>query len=274
MKRLLIFALLLGLLLTGCISVDPENPDAYTDPTTEATTVATTETTEPTTEPIECDPYFCTVYLLEETGIYDSGSIKYYYDENYNITRYDCLTIENELHYQVVFSEQNEMGMPCKVTHQWPGDYSYSSTLSYFMDGKIKEEQEDGSNYTGFQYDYDQKGDLIAKREYFDGMLQSVVSYVYDGETLVSVTCEDVEGNLLYDTVVDNGRIEKVNYYNEGYAYSYAYEYDSNGNIIGETYIADGESSPAVQYRYKAVEVPPDRVLCLLQQQSYIINLP
>lgn len=281
MKRFLVFALLLCLVFTsGCISIDPENPDAYTDPSTEpsvqASAESTAEATEPvaTTDPIECDPYFCTVYLLEEFILCDSGSTKYYYDENYNITHYDVLTIENEHHYTTKFEEPNELGMPCKVIIQWNDGSFSSSTLAYFMDGKLKEEMEDNSNYTGYQYEYDQKGDLIEKREYFEGILQSTVIYKYSGETLTSVHCETPEGTHIYDCVVEDGRIVQVNYPDDDYPYSFVYTYDKNGNIIRETFGVEGETFPSAEFRYKAVEVTPDRVFCLLQQQKYLINIP
>lgn len=292
MKRIILaFTLLACLLFVGCGKTDGEKTEsnittqtktstqAETESTTKANstdkTKASTETKKEstTTKPTPTQPETVTVYLLKETFLCDNGPTKFYYDKNHNISYYNCLTMEGSTRYNRYFEEQDANGMPCKIRTEWPGGDTYSSTLTYFADGKIESELEDGSNFTGYQYAYDQKGDLIEKREYYDGILQTSVIFQYDGETLTDVHCEDSKGNLIYDCQLKNGRIMSENHYDAAYAYGYTYKYDKNGNLISKSIVMDGETQPLVEYSYKAVKVDYDRAGYLQQQQKYLLSI-
>lgn len=279
MKRIMSVFLVLCLLLCGCQAQAPES----TEPATAAPTQAPTETpdtgvseppieettvaaTEPATEPVASADKVM-VYLVERTDYYDSGYVTYNYDEDYNIVSYDVFTIENDLMYSTVFSEHDAHGMPCKYTQ-----YEDNWTIVWFEDGKIKEEQIE-DNYSGYQYAYDQKGDLIEKRGYYEGILQDTVCYEYNGEELFRVYCVDPEGNHTYDCRVENGVIIEKVYYDPAASYSYFYEYDENGNWIAESFLYDGELTPSSVHSYVAVEVDADRATYLLEQQKYIVSI-
>lgn len=283
MKRLLSLALVACLLLCGCQTEG--EPAQTTQPGTTAGTdpaVMTTdpapEATDPTveaTEPVPTEPVLpetVTVYLLEGTMLYDSGRTAYEYDEDYNIDLSQTYTVEDELMYTTYYENKDENGMAGCVRNAWISGDSDSMLLKHFADGKLEEELYEGSNYSGYQYAYDQKGDLVEKREYWDGILTSTVRYEYEGEELVRLYCEDVEGNHIYDCRVEDGRvIEKVCYSDAG-SYSYGYEYDENGNRIKETFTYEGETTPSVTYTYKAVEVDASRACYLLEQQKYLLE--
>ena len=289
MKRILPVFLALCLLFCGCQPQAPESTEPATEPTQAPTEPATEPTQAPTeppdtggnetpieettapitesaTEPAEPQDKV-TVYLVERTAFYDSGYVTYNYDENFNIVSYDVYSIENELMYSTVFSEHNTHGMPCKFS-QHGGNW----TIAWFEDGKIKEEQEE-DNYSGYQYEYDQKGDIIEKRGYYEGILQDTVYYEYNGDELFRVYCEDVEGNHTYDCRVENGVIIEKVYYDPAASYSYFYEYDENGNWIAESFLYDGELTPSSVHSYVAVEVDADRATYLLEQQKYIVYI-
>ena len=294
-KRFLAFALLACLLLSGFEAADPtiapttEPTQALTQPATEPTTESLPETqaptetptepateaaTEPATEPTQTQKEKVTVYLLEKTVTYDNGSTEYYYDEDYNIASYKVFTIENEIMYTAYFEEQNANGMACVLRTEWPdGIGNEPRNLTYFEDGKLKEEQIAGSNYTGYQYEYDQKGDMTEKREYYDGILESIVYYSYDGETLSAVYCEDKEGNKVFECRIENGLVTEKVFFDTGSEYGYSYEYDENNNLVKTTFSYDGEIYPSEQYYYKAVEVDADRAWYLLAQQNYLLPI-
>lgn len=279
MKRLFTFALLACLMLCGCQADTPTSPDPAEESTQEQTQTpakSTPETNLPESpaEPSQTSTEKITVYLLDQSFLYDSGHTEYKYDSSCNIDSYTVFTLENEPMYTAYFEEKDNNGMACRHRVEWPDDMGGDTrTLTYYADGKLKEEQYDGSNYSGYQYEYDQKGDLIQKREYYDGILETIVYYEYDGETLNAVYCEDKTGNRLFDCRVENGLItEKICYDSES-QYSYLYEYDENHNLIEMTILYDGESIPCEQYSYKTVEVDADRAWYLLSQQKYLLPI-
>lgn len=278
MKRYFAFAMVLCLLLCGCqASPEPTEPSTQNTQQEETTTAAPTE--ETTTQPKEAETTAAeqeekyTVYLLDEVVSYDNGFAKYSYDANYNIDSYTQYSLEKEMLYTVYFEQKDSNGMACQYRSAWPDGSGETRTLVYFLDGKLKEELYVGSNFSGYQYEYDQKGDITEKREYYDGILESIVHYEYDGETLKAVYGEDKEGNKLFDCRIENGRIiEKVCYDSET-PYSYTYEYDSNGNLVKTSFIYDGEVMPGDQYSYKTVEVDYERAGYLKYQQQYLIKI-
>lgn len=290
MKRIILaFTLLACLLFAGCGKTDggktesnvttqsktstQTESESTTTNTTDKTKASTQKKTKATTKTTQSQPETVTVYLLKKTFLCDNGPTKFYYDKNHNISYYNCMTMEGSTRYNRYFEEQDANGMPCKIRTEWPGGDTYSSTLTYFADGKIESEMEDGSNFTGYQYAYDQKGDLIEKREYYDGILQTSVIFKYDGEKLKDVYCENAEGELIYDCVLKNGRIMSENHYDAAYAYGYTYKYDKNGNLISKSIVMDGETQPLVEYSYKAVKVDYDRACYLQQQQKYLLSI-
>lgn len=291
MKRVIAILIVVCLLLCGCQAVKPtstepaiESTQHSTQTTTEATegtseeatTEAPTEvTTTPVTEPEQTQPSKVTVYLLEKTVFCDNGYSAYFYDDAYNVNTREDYDIENKYLGRVNFIEKDKNGMACMIWEETRTENVHN--LTYFEDGKLKEEllNVNESNYTGWQYEYDQKGDVVEKREYFEGILQSTVIYEYNGEELWRVYCEDPEGNHIYDCRVEGGRIiEKVVYSTDSVTgCSYRYEYDENGNLTNETALLDGELIPIQTHTYRAVEVDADRAMYLLEQQKYLISI-
>lgn len=277
MKRILIVALIACLLLCGCQEAEPAATTTLPSaaPTTDPTAAATTEPTViPTTEPTEAQPEFVTVYLLTEVAMFDSGYTTYEYDEDYNIDLSQTYSLEKELMYTTYYENKDENGMAGCVRNAYVTGDSDSMLLKHFADGKLEEELYEGSNYSGYQYAYDQKGDRTEKREYWDGILTSAIYYIYDGETLVNVYCEDAEGTKIFDCEVVDGRIVEKTCYNGDTTYGYTYEYDENGNVAKSSFLYEGEVSPSETYTYQAVEVEADRACYLLEQQKYLINIP
>ena len=270
MKRIIIAFVVVSLLFCGCNLFSPSPQDPTQPPTevpaTSATEPSIEETTAPATEPV-APQETVTVYLVERTDYYDSGYVTYSYDEEYNIVSYDVYGIENDLMFSTVFTEHNTYGMPCKFSQ-----YGENWTIAWFEDGKIKEVQE-GSGFSGYQYEYDLKGDITEKRGYYEGILQDTVYYEYNGEELFRVYCVDPEGNHTYDCRVENGIIIEKSFSQEAAGYTYFYEYDENGNLIKETALLDGELTPIQIHRYKAVEVDADRAMYLLEQQKYLLSI-
>lgn len=286
MKRIWTVLLVVCLLFCGCQAADltstestPENSQAPTQVTTEAPTGTSTEApTEAPTEPTQTQPEKITVYLLTETMFCDNGRSEYFYDENHNIDSRKDYDIENQYRGSVSYVEKDAGGMPCMIWEQYAGwDDAVVHSLTYFADGKLKEEQLNANewNYTGWQYEYDQKGDVTEKREYYEGILQSTVIYEYDGDELIRVYCEDPQGTHIYDCRVENGVIvEKVIYSTESMeGGSYRYEYDDNGNLVTEYILIEGELMPNMTYGYKAVEVDAECAGYLLKQQAYLLSI-
>lgn len=285
MKRLLAFTLFLSLLLCGCTPSAPAPTEqtaetAQTHVTTEATEITTETTIEPTTEPtaapttepIQPKPEKVKVYLLEKSVIYDSGFTSYHYDESCNIDSYKVYTIENDLMHTVYFENRDAHGMAAQQRTEWASDGGSSIRLLTYADGRLKEEQEPGDTFTGFQYKYDQMGNLTEKLEYYEGSVYATVRYVYNGSALSSAYCEDQEGKRVYDCRVENNLIvEKA--YNDSDGYSIHYEYDDNGNLTQESVVFQGEHTPGVLYYYTEIEVDAQRVPYLLEQQKYLLAI-
>ena len=290
MKRILAVTLIVCLLLCGCqlgdlIPAEPATEPSQTQTPTEASTEAPTETpteaptetpTEAPTEPVQAQPEKVTVYLLEKAVYFDSGHTEYSYDKNYNIDEYETVSLEGDWIATVYFREKDKNGMPNMIWEELAGSDDGSVHLvKYSEGGKMTEDQYDSNTnpYSGYQYEYDQKGNLVEKREYYDGILQSTVIYEYQGSKLFRAYCEDPQGNHIYDYRVENGVIiEKVGYSSDG-SFSYRYEYDANGNLVKESMLYEGELIPVTTYIYKAVEVSANRAQYLLEQQKYLTSI-
>lgn len=229
------------------------------------------EQEDPTTEPVQ--PEKVTVYLVESTAFYDSGSVEYVYDADFNILSYQVLTLDKDVMYSAAFDERDANGMPGSFKTQWPGGYGDEEwALSWFQDGKLQEAQMNG-NFTGYQYAYDEKGDVTEKRTYYQGILEGVTRYEYDGEELIRVYHEDPQGEHVFDCRVENGIIVEKSFSQSAGGYAYFYEYDANGNLVKETGLVEGETLPIQSHAYKAVEVEPERVPFLLAQQKYLLDI-
>ncbi len=269
MKRFFVIAILLCLLLCGCASGDAL--DAQPTPTLQPTDTLTTSTPVPTPT---AAPETVTVYLLESTVYYDSGSVQYHYDDDYNVDSYASYTLENELMYTAYFEEKDSNGMACRIRSEWQGGGDETRIAVYDAHGKLQEERYEGDSFSGYQFAYDQKGNLTEKREYYDGILQSAVYFEYDGEILRAVYGEDREGNRVFDCVVEQGRImEKICYDSEGGSYSYFYEYDANGCLIRSSMLYYGEQIPGDSYTYITAQVDAHRADFLGEQQRYLIPI-
>lgn len=275
MKRLIAITLFICLLLCGCQAANPTPTESAAESdlvTSKAPAVESTEvTTEDITESTSVQPKKVTVYLLEKAVFFDSGYTEYYYDKNNNIDTYKTFSIENELMTTVNFVEKDKNGMACML---WE-DEGDVLIRTYLDGGKLKEEQRNSNEtpYTGYQYEYDKNGNVINKREYYDGILQSTVIYEYKSSKLYRVYCEDPQENRIFDCRVENGVIiEKVCYSSDS-SYSYRYEYDSNGNLTKETFIIDGEAVPGTTYQYKSVKVDANRAQYLQKQQQYLFSI-
>ena len=229
------------------------------------------EQEDPTTEPAQ--PEKVTVYLVESTAFFDSGSVEYVYDADFNILSYQVLTLDKDVMYSAAFDERDANGMPRSFKTQWPEGYGNEEwALSWFQDGKLQEAQMNG-NFTGYQYAYDEKGDVTEKRSYYQGILEGVTRYEYDGEELIRVYHEDPQGEHVFDCRVENGIIIEKSFSQSAGGYAYFYEYDANGNLVKETGLVEGETVPIQSHTYKAVEVEPERVPFLLAQQKYLLDI-
>ena len=285
MKRMTALMILLCLLLCACTpEAAPTNPSQPTPSTQAPTTVpnettvptsptqASTEPTQPSTEPVTQGKV--TVYLLENTNLYDSGYTEYIYDSSNNIFAYKVFSIERQLMYTVYFEQPDANGMPTVCRADWGDGTTDTRNLAWHPNGKIQQEQYD-PGFSGYQYDYDPAGNVIEKREYFDGILQSCVYYDYNGQQLQKIFSMDAEGNTLFVCVMENGHVaERICYDMDGtYAYSYYYTYDENGNILQETMNYDGTQIPSQTFTYRAVEVDAALAPYLINQQQYLLPL-
>lgn len=292
MKRRLLTLALASLMLLSAFSCSKEDPaktalsDTAEEQVTETKTEATAETETPvpsktleetvtkeTVPPQKSEEEEqVTVYLLEEAAYYDSGYTLYYYDKEYNVEKAAVYNVEKKQTSNVCFEEKDENGMPCKLRTEWmDGSQEQSLILRYFADGKLKEAENAGAQFTGCQYEYDQDGNLIAKREYYDGILEGAVICEYRDGALVGVYGEDREGNRLFECLVENGRVIRRTYKDAGTSFSDQYEYDQNGNLVKSVLVMDGAEIPGAQYRYTAVRVPASRVEFLRSQQSFLL---
>jgi len=288
MKRILAIILAMGLLLCGCSLLDPADKESKpkhswiptgfpttstTAATAEPTTAATTAAPTAATTAAPTQPGTVTVYLLTESFFCDNGRSEFFYDANYNIDTRKDYDIENNYLGCVNYIEKDQNGMPCMIWEETRTENVYN--LTYFEDGKLKEEllNVNESNFTGWQYEYDQMGNMTEKREYYEGILQSTLLFEYNGDELIRAYCQDPQENHLYDCRVENGVIiEKVVYSTESMeGCSYRYEYDGNGNLTAEYFLFDGELMPNMTYSYKAVEVDAHRAGYLKYQQAYLL---
>ena len=214
-----------------------------------------------------------TVYLLKKANIFDTGYIEYGYDDYGNLDYYSVYNMDSELISSSFFDDKNANGMSCKVRTEYMSGDIEQIILEYFEDGKIKEQKYTYADYCGFQYEYDNKGDLIEIREYYDGLLEEMVRYEYDGETLKSVYCENANGDLIYDCKIENGRIVKEIHNDSSEEYCFNYKYDENGNLIESTFEMSGEITPSYTYEYETIKVDSERAMYLYYQQNYILWL-
>lgn len=277
MKRILAVLVLLCVLLCGCdidINIGTSNNDTPTGTTAAATTTqaVATESTTTAQQPTQALPEKVTVYLLDSAMIYDSGRMEYTYDTDHNIQTVTVYTIEDDLMYTTFFEEQDLEGMPSSYGKDW-GDSRDAFTISYFEDGKIREIQLSNGQFTGYQFEYDQRGAMIEQRLYYEGILDEAVYYEYDGEQLVAVHCEDKSGNTIYTCQVENGLILSYNYAEGRGESTRICEYDANGNMVADSYLYDGETIPGTFYTYRAVEVDYARANYLMVQQFLITLL-
>ena len=274
MKRIILAFVVVCLLFCGCTTIGPQEsvPEHSQTPTQIPTKIPTESpidvTTAPETETVTPPSEDkVTVYLVERTDYYDSGYAVYNYDENYNIVSYDVFTIENDPMYSAVFSEHNTYGMPCKLSQ-----HGENWILSWFEDWKIKEAQEE-NDFTGYQYEYDQKGDIVEKRGYYEGILQDTIYFEYDGSTLSRVYCVDFTGAEIYELGIKNGVIVEKIFSAEAGDLVYSYEYDENGYLIQENCISEGQMTPVQIHTYKAVEVDAECANYILAQQNYLLSI-
>ena len=273
MKRVIALLVLSCVLLSGCtitINTPATEETQGTLPTTAQTVPAETVEPETTvaTEPVEALPETVTVYLLESSMLFDSGRIAYEYDDDNNIISYTVYTIENQPMYTATFDELDLEGMPSSYSAHGQ-DY----TIAYFEDGKLKEIQDGTGSYTGFQWDYNPRGDVSEKREYYEGILQSAVYYEYENGVLAAAYCENKAGERVYECQVENGLIVKSTYAETEGGHAYLYEYDENGNLISDSIVIDGETWPNTTYTYRTVEVDYSRACYLLEQQKLLFHV-
>ena len=286
MKRLFVFSLLACLLLCGCDGAAPapsesspqltETESPASAETTEAVTQPPVETTAATEAPTEEAAETDTVYLLEKSVLYDSGFTTYHYDENYNIDSYQVFSIENDLMFTAWFEEKDAGGMAGRFRIQWDSESSEVHTLEHFADGKLKQERYEGDLFCGTRYEYDLKGDVTQKQEFYDDAPVSTVYYEYAGELLSSIYCLDKDGQKLFECRIKNGVVtEKICYaYDGSYDCSYYYEYDEHGNLVSLNALLEENIMPLEQYFYTAVEVDAQRAWYLREQQKYLIPIP
>ena len=116
MKRLLVFALFACLLFCGCKADTPTSADPAEEPTQEQTQTPaenTPETEAAPEEPDQTSSETVTVYLLDQSFLYDSGHTEYKYDQACNIDSYTVFTLENEPMYTAYFEEKDNNGKNC-----------------------------------------------------------------------------------------------------------------------------------------------------------------
>lgn len=280
----LLLAVVLCLLLCGCQSgAEADDKDEggsgkswVTLPAGLQTEPAETEPAE--TEPAETEPAptepsedeMVTVYLLESAQIFDSGRMEYIYDDNDNILSINIYTIEDDLRYTVYFDECDLEGLPGGYHIQWPEGGGDQYKLTYTDGARITDIQYVGGNFTGTQFAYDNQGRLIEERSYYEGVLENGTYYQYakdDNGRLVNAYGEDAGGNLIFECLVEDGRITEYKYIAEE-SYSRLCEYDENGNLASDAYIYDGETTPGTFYKYRAVTVDARRAMYLVCQQK------
>ena len=214
-----------------------------------------------------------TVYLLQEAFLFDNGPMSFYYDEHYNVAGYNFNDMEGQTIFTGHFAQPDANGMPSRYGTVWyDGSAGEDRILEWDRDGKLLEDRA-GDAFTGTQYDYDEQGRLLERRDYYEGMLDSAVYYEYDGDTLSACWSEDSLCNKKFDCRVVGGRIVEQTFYDYSTPYGYIYEYDENGNLVRSTFVFDGEGLPGTQYTYIQVQVSPERAQYLREQQKYLMTL-
>ena len=214
-----------------------------------------------------------TVYLLKKANMFDSGYVQYGYDDYGNLDYYSMYNMDRELISSSFFDDKNDNGMACKIRTEYISGDIENIILEYNEDGRIKEKKYTYAEYCGFQYEYDDKGNLTEIREYYDGILENMICYEYDNKTLKSVHCEDANGETVFDCVIENGRIIKEIHDSDSDEYSFNYKYDQNGNLIESTFEMDGEVTPSYTYEYETIEVDSESAMYIMQQQYFILWL-
>lgn len=299
MKRLIAFALVLCMvLLCGCQNIAPTPPapendpsqtpsadapvtndpvdDPSEDPSEEPSEDPSEEpsedpTEESTDEPAQPEPV--TVYLLQEAFLFDNGPVTFQYDENYNVVGYTSADIEGQVVFTGHFAQPDANGMPSRYGTVWyDGSAGEDRVLVWDQDGKLMEDRAVGV-FTGTQYDYDEQGRLLERREYYEGMLDRIVYYEYRDDTLSACWCEDSLCSKVFECRVINGFIVEQTFYDYTTPYGYLYEYDQNGNLARSTFMFDGEGLPGTQYTYIQVQVSPERARYLQEQQKFLMTL-
>jgi len=272
MKRLLAMVLLICFAFCGCNTA--VTPSGDNPPTQEQTTIPPASPTESQTTPTDTtDPSgFVTVYLLEEAVLFDNGYTRFHYDEQYNIDFYTVYDLENNPMHSAYFENKDANGMAANYRIAWAQGGDDPRTLRWYEDGKLKEEQY-APGFSGSQYEYTPNGDVSEKREYYDGLLEIITHYQYDGDVLSAVYGEDGNGNKLFDCQVENGLIVKKTFPDENDNYSYLYTYDEHNNLTASTIVCGDETIPNMQYSYFTVEVDAARARYLQGQQQYLFTV-
>lgn len=153
------------------------------------------------------------------------------------------------------------------------GDTRYINT--YNEDGKLIKVTEVIDSKESFYetYEYDEKGRLVRKTEYYyDGEMSSTKEYEYsdDGrcikeyksgaqEGTYNVYELDEKGNCITESSYENGELDS----------SCLYSYDKNGNFIGITENYYEYSGETEIYEYISVKVTPEKAKQLRIRQEY-----
>lgn len=265
MKRIFALTLFICILLCGCGKAGTAPGESGLDDNTSSTTLSTETPSQPN------QPEKVTVYLLEKSVLADSGYTEYFYDENYNLIKYDTFTIENALRFTCYYEDRDANGMPLKVREVWGPDYCNVYTLTWDNDGKLLEEVGDSN----IKYDYDAAGKLIKKSEYYEGALFSAVHYEYNGDMLTKIYRTNADERLEFECRVENNRIVEKRYYDEQGNVEYTFDlvYDKNGNLTKEIEHYEDETATSKLYTYKAVEVDANRAQYLLELQKHLLAI-
>lgn len=266
----LVLSLLGGSVLSGCKTSLPDTGTTQTPVMTSfvETTAETTEGTQPTTE-----PQMVTIYLVEQSTLYDSGSTQYFYGENYNIERMDAFYVEHDMASSTTFGSRDANGMPGQAKVDWDDDYTETYAYVWSQSGKLLEEK-DVAGFSALQFSYDEQGNLLQIEEYYEDEKFATFHYEYSDGVLQGSYCVNTDGHMNYECLTQNGFITEKRCYDEkGYLmYTYYYTYDENRNLAEVSLVYDGEQVSGTTYTYRAVEVSSDRAAYLLEQQKYLLH--